>query len=125
MGNVDLLKKMLDVNLIGFINCVQSIIPNLKTGYIVSIGSVDGTFGNPNNSMYSVTKTALHCYSRCLAASLRNTNIKVLCIVPGTINDDSNILEISKFISFFLQGTCNLLNGQVVRLDGGHHLFPL
>ena len=57
--DVELWKKIIDINLIGTFNCCRAIVPNMiknNYGRIVNVASVAGKDGNANASAYSSGK---------------------------------------------------------------------
>ncbi len=124
LGDIHELEKLLSVNLLGAIYCLQEAVKKMKKGKIVVIGSTDATFGNYKKTMYSVSKSALHTYTRCFAAQVR-PNIETICVVPGTIKDENDKHSIAKFINAFMKDEISNLHSQLIRIDGGHHTFPL
>lgn len=118
------LKKILEVNLFGAIHCLQSVVLTKKSKIIV-IGSADGAFGKPNNCMYSVSKAALHQFVKCFAAQVRDSNTQVLCLAPGTIKNNEEKNDIAEFVKSFMDDCIRNIHGQIIRIDGGHHSFPI
>ena len=57
--DVEMWKKVVDINLMGTFNCCKAIVPNMiknNYGRIVNVASVAGKDGNANASAYSVGK---------------------------------------------------------------------
>ena len=55
--DIDMWKKVVDINLMGTFNCCRAIVPNMiknNYGRIVNVASVAGKDGNANASAYSV-----------------------------------------------------------------------
>ena len=124
LADEDVLKELLDVNLFGAVRCMQTA---MKYGVrkIVTIGSADATFGNYKKTMYAVSKAALHEYTKCFAAQVKSLGIDVFCLVPGTISTELEAMAIADFVKAFMNGTIRNINSQLIRIDGGHHTFPL
>jgi NAD(P)-dependent dehydrogenase (short-subunit alcohol dehydrogenase family) len=122
LDSVEEFTNILDVNLMGAIRCCRAVVPKMKTGKIILIGSVDGTFGNPNNGMYSVTKGALHQYARCLGVMLKE-QIAVNCVVPGTLRTDEDAVAVAKLVAFL--STADHISCSMLRVDNGHHTFAI
>lgn len=125
LAHPDYLRQQLEVNLFGAINCLQTALPIIENGKIVVIGSADGTFANYPKTMYSVSKAALHQFTKCFAIQAKSHNIETICIVPGTIKTEKEKNDISDYISCFMNNKIRNLYGQLIRIDGGHHTFPL
>lgn len=124
LQNSEILRGLLEVNLFGAIACMQAAARKMRNGKIIVIGSVDGTFGNYKKTMYAVSKAALHEYTRCFACQVKD-NIEVLCLVPGTITTEEDKIAVVDFVKAFMDNKIRNLHAQLIRIDGGHHTFPL
>ncbi|MEE9275659.1 MAG: SDR family oxidoreductase [bacterium] len=58
------------------------------SGRILNIGSIHGTRGVPQFSLYCATKSAMHSLTRALAAELGPRGIRVNCLLPGTTRSE-------------------------------------
>lgn len=80
--------EMLQSNFLGHIKITQALIPLMTSGsHIVNIGSMGGFQGSlkfPGLSAYSASKAALHALTECLAAELKDREIKVNCLALGS-----------------------------------------
>ena len=86
--NLESIKNIIDINLMGQINCLSSILPIMKRqkyGHIVFVSSPAGYRGLPNSGLYGVTKSALTFLSESLYLELEKNNIKVQVVNPGFI----------------------------------------
>lgn len=101
--NDDLLDALLSVNLKGAINCVQAIAPLMtRQGYgkIVNVASIGGlVMATPNNTPYTLTKSALIALTKRLALELGPHGINVNAICPGLIATDMMSSEEARSIS--------------------------
>jgi NADP-dependent 3-hydroxy acid dehydrogenase YdfG len=84
-------KTMLDVNVLGLLNGMQSVLPDMKarnTGTIVNISSVAGrkTFGD--HAAYCGTKFAVHAISENVREEVANCNVRVITIAPGAVETE-------------------------------------
>jgi len=59
-----------------------------KSGTIVNMGSIMGTFGRPGNTAYSAAKAGILGFTRALAHELAAHSIRVNAIAPGWIHTD-------------------------------------
>lgn len=82
-------KKVLDVNLLGFINCskeVFKIMSDSKQGCIVNITSISGLLEyTALSTPYAVSKHAAVTFSKALALEAKDFNVKVSTVCPGVI----------------------------------------
>ena len=84
--DVDMWKKVVEINLMGTFNCCKTIVPNMiknNYGRIVNVASVAGKDGNANASAYSVGKAGAIGLSKSLGKELANKNIAVNAVTPA------------------------------------------
>ncbi|MDR2788326.1 MAG: SDR family oxidoreductase [Candidatus Accumulibacter sp.] len=146
----DDLRAILDRNLMTCIFACREVVPEMiqrKRGWVVNLGSVDGTAGIPERAIYSTTKAAIHEYTRCLAAMLRPYGVHANVVAPGgtmserfTVSrpiDPSRVVpvggsleryghmeEIAQVVEFLVSDASSYITGQVLRVDGGNQLWP-
>jgi len=84
---VEVLRKQLEVNVIGQIAVTQAFLPLLRKsrGRIVNVGSVSGKISVPLLGPYSASKFALDALTSALRMELRPWGIKVALIEPAGI----------------------------------------
>jgi len=70
------------------ISCCVSRMKDNKFGRIVNIGSISGTVGEANASLYSMTKSAFQGMTKALALELAQDNITVNTINPGYVQTE-------------------------------------
>jgi 3-oxoacyl-[acyl-carrier protein] reductase len=142
-------QTILDRNLMTCILACRAVAPEMmerNEGWIVTIGSIAGLSGHPSEVTYSVSKAAVHEYTRCLAAQLRPHGVYANVIAPGEIvtarfeasrptKDERRVesgaltrygwpLEVAKAVEFFVTSDSSYVTGQVLRVDGGAQLWP-
>jgi short-subunit dehydrogenase len=78
------IEDILDTNLKGTILCTLESLKKMTKGRIINIGSVSGTHGIKNQSIYSSSKFGLIGFSESLSQELNDINITTIC--PGGIN---------------------------------------
>ncbi|MDC0403176.1 SDR family oxidoreductase [Candidatus Pelagibacter sp.] len=84
--DVELWKKIVDINLIGTFNCCRAIVPNMiknNYGRIVNVASVAGKDGNANASAYSSGKAGAIGLTKSLGKELADKNIAVNAVTPA------------------------------------------
>ncbi len=84
--DVQMWKKVVDINLMGTFNCCRTIVPNMiknNYGRIVNVASVAGKDGNANASAYSVGKAGAIGLTKSLGKELADKNIAVNAITPA------------------------------------------
>ncbi len=89
---IELLRKTLEVNLIGLIEFTEELIPFINNGgHIINLSSGLGSLSEATNSYapsYRISKVAINMYTRTLASRLRDRNITVSSIDPGWVKTD-------------------------------------
>ncbi len=77
-----------DVNVRGVFLACREVIPHFAKkggGQIINIASVAAKSANANLAAYCASKAALVMFSESLALEVRNQNIKVTCVSPGSV----------------------------------------
>ena len=84
--DIELWKKVVDINLMGTFNCCRTIVPHMiknNYGRIVNVASVAGKDGNANASAYSVGKAGAIGLTKSLGKELADKNIAVNAVTPA------------------------------------------
>ncbi len=84
--DVEMWKKVVDINLIGTFNCCRMVVPNMiknNYGRIVNVASVAGKDGNANASAYSVGKAGVIGLTKSLGKELADKDIAVNAVTPA------------------------------------------
>ena len=84
--DIELWKKVVDINLMGTFNCCRAIVPHMienNYGRIVNVASVAGKDGNANASAYSVGKAGAIGLTKSLGKELADKNIAVNAVTPA------------------------------------------
>lgn len=82
-------EAMMDVNLKGVFLCSRAVLPamiNQQKGEIINIASLAGKNSFAGGSVYSATKWGLIGFSRSMMLEVREHNIRVVTISPGSVN---------------------------------------
>ena len=89
---MNVLRKTLEVNLIGTVDLTERLLPNVKDGgHIVLLGSVCGSLTEADAAMspaYSISKAGLSMYTRQLAGQMKDRGITVSIVDPGWVKTD-------------------------------------
>jgi 3-oxoacyl-[acyl-carrier protein] reductase len=136
--------KVIDVDLKGPFNMVQSVVENMiehKIGEIINVSSVVGVYGNVGQANYAAAKAGLIGLTKTLAKELGKKGIRVNAVAPGFIQTHmteglpDKILDAMKdktplkrlglpsdvayAIMFLASDGANFINGIVLPVDGG------
>jgi len=83
------IRRMLDVNFFGCVNCIKMVLPGMverKYGKIISVSSVAGKEGSAiGASHYAASKGAINAFSCSIAREFGDYGINVNTICPGLI----------------------------------------
>jgi NAD(P)-dependent dehydrogenase (short-subunit alcohol dehydrogenase family) len=95
--SVSILRKTLEVNLIGTIDFTERVLPIiLSGGHIINISSSAGSITNIQGAYmptYKISKVALNMYTRILSLRLKEKNIIVSSVHPGWVRTDMGGLD--------------------------------
>ena len=80
------LDETLQTNVHGYFHMVQAVLPHLKRGSsIINTGSVVGLEGSAKLLDYSISKGAIHAFTKSLAQNLLDKGIRVNAVAPGPV----------------------------------------
>ncbi|SDK33569.1 NADP-dependent 3-hydroxy acid dehydrogenase YdfG [Maridesulfovibrio ferrireducens] len=96
LGNIDTQspaewKAMFDVNVMGVLNGVKSVISEMKArkgGTIVNISSVAGRKTFPEHAAYCGTKFAVHAMTENIREEVCGSNVRLVTIAPGVVETE-------------------------------------
>jgi len=80
--------RIIGTNLTGVFNCCKAAIPHLRArgrGWIVNISSLSSTSPFAGGAAYCASKAGVNAFSDALMQELRDDNIRVTCILPGSV----------------------------------------
>lgn len=139
---VELLDRMLDINVRGVFLSIQATVPHLKDGgRVVTIGSnvaVRASF--PGSSVYQFTKASLAAMVKGVALDLAPRSITVNNIQPGPTDTDMNDgnldmladmsplrrvakpSEIAGLVAYIVSDEAGYMTGTSLTIDGGFSL---
>jgi len=83
-----------NTNLKAVFYCFKELLPKMKKqgyGHIINISSGAGRIGIPGLAVYSASKASLNTFSEAVAGEVRNDNIKISVLAPGST--DTNFIN--------------------------------
>lgn len=87
-------EKTFRTNIFGYFFMTKAALPHLQPGSaIVNTGSITGLQGSKALLDYSATKGAIHAFTKSLAQSLVEKEIRVNCVAPGPVWTPLNIAD--------------------------------
>lgn len=84
----DAVKKVIDINLLGAVNAVHAVVPQMierGSGHLVAISSLAGFRGLPKSAAYSASKAAMTSFFESVRLDVKHHGIDVTIIQPGFI----------------------------------------
>jgi NADP-dependent 3-hydroxy acid dehydrogenase YdfG len=81
-------KKVVDINLLGAVNAVHAVVPDMierGSGQLVAVSSLAGFRGLPKSAAYSASKAGMTAFFESVRLDLADKRISVTIIQPGFI----------------------------------------
>lgn len=132
---------VIDVNLKGTINCIQSVLKSMinnQYGRIINVASIAGICGIVDRVDYSAAKGGVIALTKALALEVGKYNVCVNAVSPGAIERDGCRLhhmtfigedgrtgtpeDVANLVSFL--AAQDFITGQNYIIDGGRTLGP-
>ncbi len=142
-------RAVIDRNLMSTILVCQRVAQGMmerRKGRIVTIGSVAGSKGRTNGSIYATAKAAAAHSTRCLADQMRPYGVTANVLAPGdtrterflatrsvdpvrlveggTLDRIATVDEVARVVEFLAGPLGAFVSGQVVRVDGAGQSWP-
>ncbi|MGO1349085.1 MAG: SDR family NAD(P)-dependent oxidoreductase, partial [Brevibacterium aurantiacum] len=146
-STADTWDRVIAINLIGTLNCTQSVASHMiaaESGAIISIGSDAGRVGSSGEAVYSAAKGGIISFTKTFAREVARHNITANCVCPGPadtplfaeISADNPKLrtalekaipmrrlahpdDLANAVSFFAQPESAYVTGQTLSVSGG------
>jgi 3-oxoacyl-[acyl-carrier protein] reductase len=81
-------RQMVDVNFNALFDVTRAVLPPMiarQSGHVVVIGSISGRSAFVGGTCYAATKHAVMGFTECLMLELRESNVKVSVVNPGSV----------------------------------------
>lgn len=115
-------ENRINVNLRHQLFAIQAVLPGMEkkgSGSIINMGSINWMRGRPGRVCYSLSKAAIHGFTRTLAQEVGERGIRVNSLVPGAIRTPKQDAMWAKLdpsaVNQFVE-----LQALKFRLDGSH-----
>jgi len=139
--------KVIDVNLKGAFNCIQSVIRYMTKqhwGRIVNVASIVGITGNPGQANYAASKAGLIGLTKTVALEVANRNVTCNAVAPGFIETAMTDKlskeakdglfakipmgrlggpnDVAMSVLFLASSASNYITGHVMNINGGMYM---
>jgi 3-oxoacyl-[acyl-carrier protein] reductase len=87
--SVEQWQQVIQTNLSGVFFCTRAALPHLRrrgSGWVINISSLAGKNPFAGGAAYSASKAGLNAFSEALMQEVRYDNIRVSCIMPGSVS---------------------------------------
>ncbi len=113
-ASLDVIKKVMDVNFYGTVNCTKLALPSIieRKGVVVGVSSIAGYRGLPGRTGYSASKFALNGFLEALRVELVEKEVNVMWVCPGFTS--SNIRNVALNQSGNAQGESPMDEGKMM-----------
>jgi NADP-dependent 3-hydroxy acid dehydrogenase YdfG len=115
----DAVAKVININLLGAVNSVAAVLPNmleLKSGQLVAVSSLAGIRGLPKSAAYSASKAGMTAFFESVRLDVQHKGVAITIIQPGFIKTPLTsgraskmpfIMELEEAIPLFLSAIEN------------------
>ena len=87
--SMDDFRATMETNYFGCLRCIKAVVPQMRqrrSGSIINISSVAGSFSQPPMASYCASKWALEAMSETLACEMKSFGVRVALVKPGIID---------------------------------------
>jgi len=87
--SIDHFRTAMETNYFGALRCIKAVVPEMRvrrSGTIINVSSVAGTFSHPPATPYCASKWALEALSEGLACEMEGFGVRVALVEPGIID---------------------------------------
>jgi len=87
--SMDDFRATMETNYFGALRCIKAVVPQMRerrSGTIINVSSVAGSFSHPPMTAYCASKWALEAMSEALACEMKTFGVRVALVKPGIID---------------------------------------
>lgn len=98
-GNISFYQKQIKLNIIATTMLTHLFLNLLKANgpaYILNVGSLSSYFYLPKKQVYGATKSFIYCFSKSLRLELKDTEVSISVICPGSMNTNISVTQLLK-----------------------------
>lgn len=91
--SIDVVKFLFELNVLTMFNTSHAVVPSMieaGSGSIINIGARPGLKGTSKMGAYAASKSAVIRLTESMSVELKQKNIRVNCLLPGTIDTQRN-----------------------------------
>jgi short-subunit dehydrogenase len=117
----ELYSRIMDINYMGVVNCMQALVPGCverRNGHIAVVSSVAGYRGLPKASAYGASKAALINMCEALQPELAAYNVKLRLINPGFVR--TPLTDLNEFDMPFIMEVEDAARRMISKLEGNY-----
>ncbi len=88
-SSIDDFRTTMETNYFGCLRCIKAVVPQMRdrrSGVIINISSIAGSFCHPPMTAYCASKWALEALSESLACEMKPFGVRVAMVKPGIID---------------------------------------
>jgi NAD(P)-dependent dehydrogenase (short-subunit alcohol dehydrogenase family) len=88
-SSLDDFRAAMETNYFGSLRCIKAVVPQMRqrrSGTIINISSVAGSFSHPPMTAYCASKWALEALTESLACEMKTFGVRVAMVKPGIID---------------------------------------
>jgi len=137
-------QRILDINLVGTIQCSKAVMPTLRAkgqGRIINLASEAGVSGEKGLEVYAASKGGVIAWTKSLAKNLGRYNVTVNAVAPAFVHSPMTTFldpelekkwlkmytlkrlgetwDIASMIVFLCSDRCSWITGQTISINGG------
>jgi 2-dehydro-3-deoxy-L-rhamnonate dehydrogenase (NAD+) len=141
-------RRVFEVNLTGMFEVSRKVVPHMRRapwGRIVNVASVAGKDGFPNLSAYSAASAGIIAFTKSLGKELADTEIRVNCVTPASIDTDmirqfssaaidamvartalkrlGTVQEVAQMVTWLCSEACSFSTGATFDLSAGRATY--
>jgi len=118
-------REILDVNVLGVVNCARACRPHLRASGAGTVLNMSSVSGFSATDVYGITKLAVRGLTLALAKEFAGDGIRVNCLAPGPMDSESAVADLPESLlrSFIEDKQLIKRQGRMADLVGAMRFF--